>query len=390
MVVSTSLVEMYFKYGNLSGLVYLFDEISERDVVLWTAMVTGFSQNGLVYEALEFFARMVREGIRPNGITLSSVLSACSKLMVVNLGKSVHGFSIRNDVFKDDVVLKTAFVDMYAKCRNLDYGIRIFDGMKEKSSVSWNVIITGCANNGSNDDMLQLFKEMIWSSRERPKSSILASVLQVCGGTTDLLHGREVHGHIVRRSCSSISDTLLENNALIDMYAKSGDFDSAVTLFKSVTNKNVVTWTTMIMGYGMHGLSREALQLFDEMTKFGIRPDSITFIALLSACSHGKLVEEGKKFYLSMQRDYNIDPEMKHFGCMVDLYGRAGLLEEAHNFIESMPVEPTEFIWAALLSSCRIYKNLDLGEKAAIEALILNQHTLVTNIRRFRTTEGSE
>ncbi|PIA48252.1 hypothetical protein AQUCO_01400676v1 [Aquilegia coerulea] len=372
-IVSTSLVEMYFKYGFFSGSCNVFDEISQRDVVLWTAMVTGFSQNGLLNEALEFLGRMVKEGIRPNGITVSSVLSACSKLMVLNLGRGVHGFSIRNNVSMDDMVLESAFVDMYVKCNNLNYAIRIFDRMKNRNSVSWNAIITGHAHNGSGENVLRVFKEMVWGGREQPGSSTLTSVLQVCGGTSDLLHGREVHGCIVKR-CTCNLDRLVEDNALIDMYVKGGDLDSAVALFKGVPAKNLVTWTTMIMGYGMHGLSKEALELFNEMKESGIQPDSITFIALLSACSHGELVKEGEQIYMSMHRDYNINPEMKHFACMVDLYGRAGFLQQAYNFIESMPVEPTEFIWAALLSSCRIYKNLGLAEKAAKKALLLNQH----------------
>ncbi|KAF5189823.1 Pentatricopeptide repeat-containing protein [Thalictrum thalictroides] len=372
-IVCTSLVEMYFKYGFISGSCNVFDEIPQRDVVLWTAMVTGFSQNGFMDEALEFLRRMVREGIRPNGITVSSVLSACSKLMVLHLGRAVHGFSIRNNIFKEDMVLETAFVDMYVKCKNLNYANRIFDRMKNRNFVSWNAIITGHAHNGSNENVLRVFKEMVWSGSEQPASSTLTLVLQVCGGTTDLFHGREIHGYVVKR-CACNSNRLVEENALIDMYAKGGDLTYAVALFKSVPTKNLVTWTTMIMGYGMHGLSKEALQLFDEMKESGIKPDSITFIALLSACSHGRLVKEGERLYMSMQRDYYIDPEMKHFACMVDLYGRAGFLEQAYNFIESMPVQPTEFIWAALLSSCKIYKNLDLAEKAAKEALLLNQH----------------
>ncbi|OVA15202.1 Pentatricopeptide repeat [Macleaya cordata] len=374
-IVSTGFVELYFNYGHFSASYQLFDEISERDVVLWTAMVSGFSHNGLGDQSVNFLSRMLREGIKPNRITLTSVLAACSQLMVLNLGRSVHGFSIRNGIFKaDDVVLETAFVDMYAKCRNLIYSSRVFDRMRERNSVSWNAIITGQVNYGSSEAALRLFREMMYENKTEPRSSTLASVLQVCGGTTDLRRGREIHGHAVRSCRRSNLDSLVENNALIDMYAKSGDLNSAVLLFQNVRNKNLVTWTTMISGYGMHGLGKEALKAFDEMKKSGINPDGVSFIAVLSACSHGKLVDEGLQLYISMQRDYKIQPEMKHFACMVDLYARSGLLEQAFGFIEKMPVEPSEFIWAALLSSCRIYKNVELGENAAKKALTYDQY----------------
>ncbi|XP_026416793.1 putative pentatricopeptide repeat-containing protein At3g49142 [Papaver somniferum] len=215
---------------------------------------------------------------------------------------------------------------------------------------------------------------MIYENLREPESSILASLLQVCGGTSDLRHGREIHGHVTRSCRNMNSYMMVENNALIDMYAKAGDLNSAVLLFENVKNKNLVTWTTMISGYGMHGLGTEAAEAFNAMKKTGIIPDGVTFIALLSACSHGRLVDEGLQLYISMQRDYKIEPDMKHFACMVDIYARSGLLDQAFSFIKKMPVEPSEFIWASLLSSCRTYKNVVLGEQAAIKALAFNQY----------------
>ncbi|RZC82732.1 hypothetical protein C5167_045518 [Papaver somniferum] len=372
--VTTGFVEMYFGFGYVASSRQLFDETPIKDVVLWTAMVSGFSHNGLGDLSVNFFAQMVGEGVKPNRITLTSVLAACSQLMVPKLGRSVHGFSIRNGIFNPDVVLETAFVDMYAKCGNLTYSTKVFDRMRDRNSVTWNAIITGHANNQFPEPTFRLFREMIYENLREPESSVLASLLQVCGGTSDLRHGREIHGYVTRSCRNMNSDMMVENNALIDMYAKAGDLNSAVLLFENVKNKNLVTWTTMISGYGMHGLGTEAVEAFSAMKKTGITPDGVTFIALLSACSHGRLVDEGLQLYMSMQRDYKIEPEMKHFACMVDIYARSGLLDQAFSFIKKMPVEPSEFIWASLLSSCRTYKNVVLGERATEKALAFNQY----------------
>ncbi|MCL7033720.1 hypothetical protein MKW94_007599 [Papaver nudicaule] len=372
--VSTGFVEMYFSFGYVASSRHLFDEIPTKDVVLWTAMVSGFSHNGLGDLAVDFFSQMLREGVKPNRITLASVLAACSQLKVPNLGRSVHGFSIRNGIFSSDVVLETAFVDMYAKCGNLTYSTKVFDQMRDRNSVTWNAMITSHANNRFPEATFRLFREMVCENLREPESPMLASLLQVCGGTSDLRHGREIHAYVTRSSRNMNSDMMVEKNALIDMYAKAGDLKSAVSLFENVKNKNLVTWTTMISGYGVHGLGAEAVEAFNAMKKTGTTPDGITFIALLSACSHGRLVDEGLELYISMQRDYKIEPEMKHFACIVDIYARSGLLDQAFRFIKKMPVEPSEFIWASLLSSCRTYKNVDLGEQAAKKALAFNQY----------------
>lgn len=374
--VCTGLVEMYFKNGQFNAPHQLFGEISKRDVVLFTAMICGFSQNGFGGEALYFFSEMLEEGMRPNSITMSTALSACSRLREYTLGRILHGASLRSGLLeKADMILETALLDMYAKCGNLCHAKRIFDRMSERNLISWNSIINAYILNGSFELALALFKDMILEGWRHPRSSTIAAVLNICRVTTDLRKGKEIHGYVLK--CIGNSSELecsIMYNAIIDMYVKTGDMESAISLFRGTAKRNVVSWTIMIAGYGAHGLSRKALETFNDMKKSGIRPDGVSFVSILSACSHGGLVDEGQQLYHSMQQDYNIVPEMMHFVCMVDLYGRAGLLDKAHDFIKTMPVEPSKIVWGSLLSSCRNHKNLELGESAAKKALELDQY----------------
>ncbi|XP_074579049.1 putative pentatricopeptide repeat-containing protein At5g52630 [Curcuma longa] len=376
LVVGTGLVEMYLKYGCFDEAYRLFDEIPERDVISFSTMICGFSQNGRATEALHFFSRMLEEGIEPNRITIASLLSSCARLKEVKSGRMLHGYCFRSGLLDTaDVVLRTALVDLYSKCRKMDCAKSVFDRMTERNLVSWNSIINGYFFDGSFEAALQLFKEMVSHNLYQLRSSILATVLNVCGLTTDLRKGKEMHGYILKHVYDNNNlDFLVVYNSILNMYVKSGSIEYATSLFGKMPRKNVVTWTILITCYGQYGMSAKALQLLDEMKRLGVRPDGVTFVSVLSACSHGGLVDEGKEIYNSMERDYCIVPEMMHFICMVDLYGRSGLLEEAHEFINMMPVEPDKAIWLTLLSSCRNHRNLELGEHAARKTLELDQY----------------
>lgn len=374
--VSTSLVEMYFKYRDLEAPVRLFSETRKRDVALFTTMISEFSRNGLSGKAMGFFFKMLNEGIEPNKVTLTTMFSLCSQTKNLILGKILHGFSLRRALVMVDVILQTATMDMYAKCESLCYARRFFDRMCKRNLVTWNSIICSYFMNGLFRNALGLFKDMVLEGWRRPRSSMLSLVLNICGVTTDLRKGKEVHGYILKSNSGDISELekLMECNSLVDMYVKSGDINSAILMFERMHKRNVVTWTIMISAYGAYGLSRKALDLFLEMKRLGTEPDGVTFISVLSACSHSGLVQEGREIFLSMTRDYNIVPDMKHFVCMVDLYGRAGLLKEAFDFIRTMPVEPSKFVWGTLLSCCRNHMNLELGEIAAKKALDLDRY----------------
>ncbi|KAF3794715.1 Pentatricopeptide repeat-containing protein [Nymphaea thermarum] len=369
--VSTGLVELYLSYGDHEAAHQLFAEIDKRDVISWTSMISGLNRNSLGLESLELFRRMVKEGVKPNQATLAGVLSACKQLMQHKLGKSIHGILIRSKLARD-VVIETALMDVYSKCRNLNYAQRVFDRMGERNMVSWTIIVSAYTTEGLPQTAIQMFRQMLKEGTEALNMERLAPVLQACAEAAHLRYGREIHGRLFKIQDGEVKVKLI--NALIDMYVESSKLDYAFSLFRRMAVRNVVTWTTMIKGYGMHGLSEKALETFELMLESGIKPDGITFMAVLSSCSHAGLVEEGLKQFRSMQQDYDITPNMRHFASIVDIFGRAGRLKEAYDFIKCMPIEPSEMVWTALLAACRRHKNLELGEFSAAEALRFNQH----------------
>ncbi|KAM0933212.1 putative tetratricopeptide-like helical domain superfamily, DYW domain-containing protein [Dioscorea sansibarensis] len=379
LVVTTGLVEFYCKHGLCDSACQVFTEMPYRDVVLFTAMVSGLSQNGLACEALDFFSKMLDEGYSPNKLTISSVLCVCSKISDHALGRVLHGFTLRGGLLDEtDIVMGTALLDMYAKCGKLSYAMRVFNCMTERNNASWNAIITGFALNGSFHVALELFKGVILENHLQPRSDTLVVILNVCGATMDLRKGKELHAYILKllRSKTDDEKSIALCNSIMNMYIKVGNFDSAIVFFETMKKRDLITWTMIISGYGSYGFSRRALHAFREMESSGIQPDRVAFLSLLSACSHGGMVEQGTKLFTSMQEDYGIVPGMEHYACMVDIYGRAGRLEEAYEFISQIPLVPSSFIWAALLSSCRNHKNVKLGVFAAKNAIELDPYNV--------------
>ncbi|KAJ4779704.1 Pentatricopeptide repeat-containing protein [Rhynchospora pubera] len=374
--IATGLIEFYLKHAASDSAHKLFVEIPKRDVVLFTAMICGLSENGFRKEALDLFFEMKEERIEPTAMTIAAVFSIISQCQNIDLGRMLHGFCLRKGFLnKKDAVLQTSLMDMYGKCRNLVYAANVFDKITERNLASWNSIINAFVSHGSLYLALKLFQEMIFQGWLRPKTSTFTSILNACGLTTDLSKGRELHAYITKCIDADYSefDKLVLCNALIDMYFKTGNCDSAQTFFDKMQMKNVVTWTTMISGQGSHGLTRRALETFNRMIASGIKPDRVAFVAILTACNHGGLVKEGRQIFDSMENEFNVSPEMIHYVCMVDLYSRRGLLEEAHILIKGMPFEPSKEIWGVLLSCCRSYRNVQLGEYAAKMALELDK-----------------
>lgn len=378
LVVTTVLVDFYCKHGLCDFACQVFTEMPHRDVVLFTAMVSGLSQNGLACEALDFFSKMLDEGYSPNNVTITSVLSVCSKISSHVLGRVLHGFTLRGGLLdKADIVMGTSLLDMYAKCGKLGYAKRVFHCMTERNNASWNAIIRGFALNGSFHVALELFKDMILENHLQSRSDTFVVILNVCGATMDLRKGKELHAYIHKLLSNKTDDeSVALCNSIINMYIKVGNFDSAILLFETMKKRDLITWTMIISGYGSYGFSQRALHAFREMESSGIQPDRVAFLSLLSACSHSGMVEQGIKLFTSMQEDYGIVPGMEHYACMVDTYGRAGLLEEAYEFINQIPLVPSSFIWATLLSSCRNHKNVELGEFAAKNAIELDPYNV--------------
>lgn len=317
--VRNSLIRFYSVCGRLDDARWMFDESSEPDLVSWNSMIDGCIRNGNILEALNLFSKMPER----NDISWNCLLGGLLKL----------------------------------GCTDDAYWV--FVEMPHRNIVSWVVMISGYAQNGQPKKTLDLFREMQLLNKE-PNSAILVSVLSACSQLGALDHGRWVHCYI-QKKCIRVDSIL--SAALIDMYAKCGSIDLAMQVFSTSRKRDVSAYTAAVSGLAMNGYSKEALHLFEQMKSEGISPDGVSYIAVLCACSHAGWVEKGFHYFASMSDVHGIRPELDHYACMVDLFGRAGLLEEAEKFVASMPIKPDNVIWGALLGACRVYGNAKMGKR---------------------------
>eukprot|EP01018_Ginkgo_biloba_P033757 Gb_25328 [translate_table: standard] len=359
-VIGNSLVTMYAKCGSVDTARLLFGKMSERHVDSWNAMIAGYAQNGHANEALALYNQMQLTGMTPNSLTMASALQACTHLGDLQQGKQIHDYMIQSGL-ELNVFVGNSLVAMYARCGRIRIARQLFDKLSERDAVSWNGMIVGYVQNGQANEALALFTQMPLTEL-KPNSVTMLGLLPACAHLTALRQGKSIHSYVIRNEFES--DVFVET-ALIDMYAKCGSIEIARQLFNKMPKRNVVSWNAMISGYGMHGHGEDALALYFQMQKTGVKPNDVTFVCVLSACSHAGLVDEGWQHFNGMSQDYSITPTDEHYACMVDLLGRAGLMDEALQFIEMMPCEPSASVWGALLGACRIHGSIELGERAA-------------------------
>eukprot|EP01018_Ginkgo_biloba_P006084 Gb_02808 [translate_table: standard] len=359
-VIGTKLVTMYAKCGRVEDARLVFDYMPKRNVFSYNTMIGGYTRDGYCKEALQIYDRMQQAGIQADNFTFAFVLKACATLLTLQESKGIHNHIVRTG-FESDVFVGAALIDMYVKCGSIEDARQVFDKMSRRDLVLWTVMISGYAKNGYDNEALAVFYQMQLAGVTSDLVA-LVSVLSACTHLGALQQGKCIHDYIIRRGFESDVNVV---NALIDMYAKCGNIEIARQLFDKMSKRDVISWSAMIAGYGMHGLGDSALALFVQMQETDMKPNSITFICVLSACSHAGLVEKGWEYFDCMTRDYSITPSLKHYTCMVDLLGRAGYLEEAQSFINKMPFEPDAGVWGALLGGCRIHSNIELGEFAA-------------------------
>ncbi|XP_058747595.1 putative pentatricopeptide repeat-containing protein At3g49142 [Vicia villosa] len=345
--VGNGLIAMYGKCGCLVEARRVFDEMFCRDVVSWNSMVAGYAQNERFDDALEICREMEDLGQRPDGGTMASLMPAVANTSLENV--------------------------LYVE--------KIFVNLERKNLVSWNVMIRVYMKNSMPGNAVDLYLRMEKSGVE-PDAITCASVLPACGDLSALLLGRRIHEYVERKK---LRPNLLLENSLIDMYARCGCLEDAKRVFDRMKFRDVASWTSLISSYGMTGQGCNAVELFTEMLNSGQTPDSIAFVAILSACSHSGLLDEGKFYFKQMRDDFRITPRIEHYACLVDLLGRAGCVDEAYNFIKQMPIEPNERVWGTLLSSCRVYLNMDIGLLAADNLLQLapeqsGYYVLLSNI----------
>ncbi|CAK7339991.1 unnamed protein product [Dovyalis caffra] len=360
----SALLTMYLKCSSCDDANSIFNTIKKRDVVAWGSMISGFCQRRKYKEALEFYNSMMVYGEKPDSDIMASIVSACTGLENANLGCTVHGFAIKSGV-EQDVFVASSLVDMYSKCNFPKMAGNVFSDMPLKNLVAWNSIISCYCRNGLPDLSISLFSQIAQYGLS-PDSVSITSVLVAVSLVAALLKGKAVHGYLIRLRIPS--DLQLEN-ALIDMYIKCGFLKYAHHIFKNMAQKKLVTWNSMIAGYGLHGDCLKAIRLFDEMRSYGIAPDHVTFISLLTSCNHCGFVEEGLKMFRLMTVEHGIEPRLEHYVNIVDLLGRAGRLDDAYAFVKNLSIEPDRSIWLSLLCSCRVHRNLELGEVAAHKLL---------------------
>ncbi|KAF5449134.1 hypothetical protein F2P56_029611 [Juglans regia] len=364
------LLNMYVKFSLLDEAQALFDQMPERNVVTWTTMISAYSNAKLNYKALEFLIQMLREGVMPNMFTYSSVLRACNGLS--NL-RQLHS-SILKAGLESDVFVRSALIDIYSKFGELHDALGVFNEMVTGDLVVWNSIIGGFAQNTDGDEALYLYKSMKRAGFP-PDQSTLTSVLRACTGLALLELGRQVHVQVLK-----FDQDLILNNALLDMYCKCGSLEDSNYVFTRMLEKDVISWSTMIAGLAQNGFSREALNLFQSMKESGVKPNYITILGVLFACSHAGLVEDGWYYFQSMKKLFGIDPGREHYGCIIDLLGRAGKLDQAIKLIQEMDCEADAVTWRTLLGACRVHRKVDLAIHAAKQVLKLDPEDAGTYI----------
>ncbi|CAH8353112.1 unnamed protein product [Eruca vesicaria subsp. sativa] len=353
-----SLCDMYARCGFLSSARRVFHQIKRPDTASWNVIIAGLANNGYADEAASFFSHMRNSGFVPDATSLRSLL--CGQMDLCQ-GRQIHSFIVKYGLITDLSVCNS-LLTMYSSCSDLCCCFKMFEEFRNRAdSISWNAILTACLRHEEPAEMLRLFKLMLISECD-PDHITMGNLLRACVEISSLKLGSQVHCYNLK------TGLVLEQfitNGLIDMYAKCGSLEQARMIFDSMDNKDVVSWSSLIVGYAQSGFGEEALVLFKEMNSSDIEPNHVTFVGVLTACSHVGLVEEGLKLYSIMQSEHKIAPTKEHCSCVVDLLSRAGHLDEAEKFINEMDLEPDVVVWKTLLSACKTQGNIDLARKAA-------------------------
>ncbi|KAL2345031.1 hypothetical protein Fmac_006316 [Flemingia macrophylla] len=356
-----SLCDMYAKFGFLPSAKRAFYQIESPDLVSWNAIIAAFADSGDVKEATSFFYHMMHTGTMPDDITFLSLLCACGSPLTLNQGMQIHSYIIKIGLDKEAAVCNS-LLTMYTKCSNLHDAFNVFKDISENANlVSWNAILSACLQHKQAGEAFRIFKLMLFS-KNKPDNVTITTILGTCAELASLEVGNQVHCFSVK---SGLVIDVSVSNRLIDMYAKCGSLKHARDVFDSTQNPDVVSWSSLIVGYAQFGLGHEALNLFRMMRNLDVQPNEITYLGILSACSHIGLVEEGWHLYKTMELELGIPPTREHVSCMVDLLARAGCLYEAENFLKKTEFDPDITMWKTLLASCKTHGNVDIAERAA-------------------------
>ncbi|XP_050213376.1 putative pentatricopeptide repeat-containing protein At1g77010, mitochondrial [Mercurialis annua] len=387
----SALIVGYANCGRMNDAIRIFHRTSNTCFVVWNSLISGYVNNNEEMKAFALFGEMQKNGIQVDSSTITIVLSACSNIGNAQYGKQMHGYVCKVGLV-DDVIVASAFIDAYSKCGNpesacklfseiksydtvllntmitaycnlgrIEDAKKIFETMPSKSLISWNSMVVGFSQNGCPAEALNVFSKMNKLDLNMDRFS-LASVISACAGISSVELGEQVFARAIIIGFDS--DEVVATS-LVDFYCKCGFVEIGRRLFHTITKSDEVSWNSLLMGYATNGHGLETLALFNEMKQAGVRPNNITFTAVLSACDHCGLVEEGWKLFNVMKHDYHIDPGIEHYSCMVDLLSRAGCLKEAIDLIEHMPYEVDASMWSSVLRGCVAHGEKGLGEKVA-------------------------
>ncbi|KAK9925032.1 hypothetical protein M0R45_033373 [Rubus argutus] len=398
-----ALLHFHAACGSAMCARHVFDKIpsSHKDTVDWTVLMGSFARHGMHQSGLRLFVEMRREGVRVDDVAMVCLFNACARLGNVEIGVQGHGIMVKVGL-SSSVKACNAVMDMYVKCGQLSMAKRVFEEMEERSVVSWTVIldgvvkwegvgsgrvvfdtmpernevswtimIAGYVSVGLVHDGFSLLQEMVFVCGLGLSCVTLCTFLSACAQSGDIVMGRWVHAYAFKTMGSGID--IMVGTALVDMYAKCGRVDTALKVFQHMKYRNVVTWNALLSGMAMHGRGRVILKMFPQMLKEA-KPDDLTFTALLSACSHSGLVEQGRHYFQNLEALYGVTPKIEHYACVVDLLGRAGHLEEAEILIKRMPMPPNEVVLGSLIGSCSVHGKLPLGERLLQEMVQMDPH----------------
>ncbi|XP_043700919.1 pentatricopeptide repeat-containing protein At2g01510, mitochondrial-like [Telopea speciosissima] len=378
----TQLLTSLTLLGDMTYARLLFDEMHKPRSFLWNTLIKGYVKNDLPIEAISVYQIMRGLGVRPDPFTFPFVLKACAQVDDLWAGQEVHAHVVKFGL-DFDAIVRTELMLLYAKVGELSSANYLFESMSERDLVAWNALIAVYVQTGNAGKALGMFHVMVLAGI-RPDSVTVVSALSACANLGCLETGKQIDLFVIKENLNS---NLFVNNARLDMYAKCGSIETARCLFDKMPQRNVISWSTMIGGYAMNGDSGESLRLFSLMQNAGVQPNHVTYLGVLSACCHAGLIREGKSYFKEMVKsnDCNVQPRLEHYACLVDLLGRSRHLEEAYNFIKSMPIEPDAGVWGALLGACTIHQNIKLGRHVAdilfnLAPEVASYHVLLSNI----------
>lgn len=354
--------DMYCKTGLWDDASQVFDEMPQRNLVMWNAYISNAVLGGQPRNAIGKFMEFLGVGEKPDSITFCAFLNACSDILDLKLGRQLHGFVIRYG-FGKDVSVRNGLIDFYGKCRDVVSSAMVFDTISRRNDVSWCSMMAVYVQNDEEEKACEVFLQARKSGIE-PNDFMISTVLSACAGLSGFELGRSVHALAVR---ACVEGNIFVGSALVDMYGKCGSITDAERVFKKMPQRNSITWNAIISGFAHQGHADMALAFFEEMIRSGneVIPNYVTLVCVLSACSRAGAVQKGMEIFQTMRARFGIEPGAEHYACVVDLLGRAGLVERAYDFIKKMPIQPTISVWGALLGASKMYRKPEVGKIAA-------------------------